>query len=112
MMERRNKKPMANNSIRFVPIRGTEEQINAYEKRNGQFYIATDTGKIFADISSEERIVLGNSGVALHYANTKPTQDSTATGVIVYLLDRLMVEDEATLKKNDLILNKEDGCFY
>lgn len=103
---------MANNSIRFVPIRGTEEQINAYEKRNGQFYIATDTGKIFADISSEERIVLGNSGVALHYANTKPTQDSTATGVIVYLLDRLMVEDEATLKKNDLILNKEDGCFY
>ena len=58
---------MADN-IKFTPIRGKQAKIDQLPVVDGHVYFATDTGRIFTD-TSRGRILLGNNGVALFYAN-------------------------------------------
>ena len=101
---------MANNT-RFVPIRGMESQILAQPKSNGNIYFAKDTGKIYLDISHEERILVGNSGISIFYSdetNIRENPDSE-TGYILTLTE---IENYENCHENDLVLNQADGSFY
>lgn len=61
---------------KFRIARGTDASIQMQSKNEGQVYFATDTGKIYYDVNSTDRIVMGASGVAIHYgqapADLKP----------------------------------------
>ena len=52
---------------KFRIARGTDASIQMQSKNEGQVYFATDTGKIYYDVNSTDRIVMGASGVAIHY---------------------------------------------
>ena len=45
----------------FTPIRATKDTILATPIKEGQFFIATDTGDIFLDVSDSSRIQTGNA---------------------------------------------------
>jgi hypothetical protein len=68
------------NEIDFIPVRGTEAAILGQKPREGYFYVATDTGKMYADIfdmASGEAIhkVIGGSGASVIYGiNSELTQ--------------------------------------
>ena len=46
------------NTFQFVPTAGKETTINQTEKVAGRMHMATDTGKIFFDKSSTERVLV------------------------------------------------------
>lgn len=97
--------------VRFNPVRGVESQILAQPKSNGNIYFAKDTGKIYLDISHEERILVGNSGISIFYTfeeNIRQNPDSE-TGYILTLTE---IENYGNCRISDLILNQADGSFY
>jgi len=55
------------NRTKFIPIRGKVDKIREAEKQAGAFYVATDTGEMFLDVSSSERIPIGGTGVKIYY---------------------------------------------
>ena len=101
------------NELDFIPVRGTEAAILGQKPREGYFYVATDTGKMYADIfdmASGEAIhkVIGGSGASVIYGiNSELTQLPDET----FLLKPSDLEDQ-TLSVNvgDLIINI-DGRF-
>lgn len=96
-------------AVQFVPVRGKEENIEILNKQEGRLYFTTDTGKIFMDVSNDERITLGGSGASLYYSlceNVIENVDDT------YSLPISSLEDSsAKPKEGDLIINN-DGAFY
>ena len=100
---------MAN--TRFNPVRGLESQILAQPKSNGNIYFAKDTGKIYLDISHEERILVGNSGISLFYTNESDIRENpeNESGYILTLTE---IENYENCHESDLILNQADGSFY
>lgn len=92
---------------RFQPVKGTKANIDKTPKVAGQLLIATDTGQMFLDISNQERVAVGGSGVAVIYANDTAPYKITDTQ---YSLTRNGVDER--VKTDDLIINIPDGAFY
>lgn len=101
---------------RFIPVQGTNDQIEATPIHLGYVYVATDTGQIYLDVEDGEkgrRIAIGGaggsgSGTPVLYAKAKPQ----LTGDGKYTIQRTDLEDKTVIVKvNDLILN-DDGSFY
>lgn len=100
------------NKKRFIPVRGTDEQIQALSDfHDGYFYVATDSGKLYMD-TENSRIAIGGSGsgsgTPVLYANAEPVLTSDG----FYTLLKSELEDQtAIVQVDDLILNA-DGSFY
>lgn len=100
---------------KFRIARGTDASIQMQSKNEGQVYFATDTGKIYYDVNSTDRIVMGASGVAIHYgqapADLKPDPEYlNGTFFLLSIKDHLVNPDEL-IAINDLVFNN-DGTFY
>lgn len=102
---------MANDKVRFVPIRGLESQVLSQPKTNGQVYFTKDTGKIYLDISNTERILIGNSGISIFYTNEANVRENPDTKA-GYILTLTEIENYENCHVDDLILNQADGSFY
>ena len=96
-------------SIPFRPFQGTEDLINKQDVYPGHVYFATDSGKIFLD-ADNGRITVGGGGVAVLYASADEVKkDMTDFSYILYSSN--LDDEEATPKKDDLIINL-DGRFF
>ena len=100
---------------KFRIARGTDECIQGLAKCEGQVYFATDSGKIYYDVNSTDRIVMGGSGVAIHYgkapADLAPDPDySTGHFFLISIQDHLENPEEL-IAIEDLVFNN-DGTFY
>ena len=96
-------------SIPFRPFQGTEELISKQDIYPGHVYFATDSGKIFLDADGE-RIAVGGGGVAVLYASAEDVKkDMVDFSYILY--SNTLDNEEATPKKDDLIINS-DGRFF
>ena len=100
---------------KFRIARGTDERIQGLAKCEGQVYFATDSGKIYYDVNSTDRIVMGGSGVAIHYgkapADLAPDPDySTGHFILISIQDHLENPEEL-IAIEDLVFNN-DGTFY
>lgn len=99
-------------NIRFRPFRGKEDKILALDKRDGQIYFATDSGKMYLDIDNENRIPLGGNGASIFYAEAAEGDILQDAERDFYTIDNdLLTDKKSTPKVNDLIINK-DGTFY
>lgn len=92
---------------RFQPVKGLNENIKNTAIEAGQFLIATDTGQMYLDISNQERILIGGSGVAVLYGNDPAPVKVTD---LQYTLTRNGLSEK--VKADDLIINVPDGAFY
>lgn len=99
---------------KFRPVTGTDAQIESTPKTPGWVYFAEDTGKIYYDKDTETRVVMGGSGVAIHYgvaaAGLLPNPDF-ADGTYYILTRDDLQDEEAVVAVDDLIFNS-DGTFY
>jgi len=94
----------------FVPVQGSEKQIQKSAVQEGWLYIATDSGRMYLDTETG-RIKVGGSGdgsggVGLHYGESKkPVKDNELYSI-------LKTEVQGSFPQlGDLILNS-DGGFY
>lgn len=98
--------------IRFRPVQGPEEKIKEYPQSDGYFYVATDTGRIYLDTATENKMPIGSSGVQVIYGtdNTVEIEYDADENPVAYLilLSKLSITN---CHIDDLILNL-DGCFY
>lgn len=98
-------------SIPFRPFQGTEEIINKQDSYPGHVYFATDSGKIFLDTQSGERIVVGGGGVSVLYASAQEVKEDLTDFSYLMYKDADLDDEDATPKKDDLIINS-DGRFF
>lgn len=49
--------------VHFRPVQGLEEKIKNFPQNEGYFYVATDTGRIYLDTETENKLPIGSSGV-------------------------------------------------
>ena len=96
--------------IPFRPVKGTEEQIANIPISSGQFYCATDTGKIYLDAKGK-RIPMGGSGVSIYYGSVSGLEPDSETDFYYFPKDNLE-NDKQTPKIDDIILNINDGKFF
>ena len=98
--------------IHFRPVQGPEEKIKAYPQSDGYFYVATDTGRVYLDTATENKMPIGSSGVQVIYGtdNNVEIEYDADENPIAYLilLSKLSITN---CHVDDLILNL-DGCFY
>lgn len=98
--------------IRFRPVQGPEEKIKAYPQTDGYFYVATDTGRVYLDTETENKLPIGSSGVQVIYGtdnNIEIEYDGNENPIAYLIL--LSKLSTTNCHVNDLILNS-DGCFY
>lgn len=98
--------------IHFRPVQGLEEKIKDFPQTEGYFYVATDTGRVYLDTATENKLPIGSSGVQVIYGtddNIEVEYDSDENP-ISYLI---LISKLSTIgyHPDDLILNS-DGCFY
>lgn len=98
------------NKIPFRPVKGTEEQIANIPISSGQFYCATDTGKIYLDTKGK-RIPMGGSGVSIYYGSITKLEPDVETDFYYFPKENLE-NDKQTPKVDDIILNVNDGKFF
>ena len=94
---------------RFQPVKGLKANIDNTSKVAGQLLIATDTGEMLLDVSNQERISIGGSGVSIIYAEDPAPQKETD---VQYTLLLSTVLNDAKVKVDDLVINLSDGGFY
>lgn len=94
----------------FRPVRASEDTINGMGYNEGYVYFAKDSGKIFLDVDNERK-AMGGSGVSVFYAKDTSVQENEATGYFSLRVSALM-DEAASPKGEDLILNIPDGGFY
>lgn len=96
-------------NLRFAPVQGTEKKIRESNKVPGKVSFATDSGRIFLDLDTENRISMGGAGASVFLGdeqNVKINPDNT------YELSLDSLGDNFTaLKQNDIIINS-DGRFF
>lgn len=94
----------------FQPIRGTEEKILAYPQSEGNFYVCTDTRKIYMDTKDGERIPIGGAGNSgIYYGLKTLTEEEKEATEVTFTVDDL--EGDTIPSVDDLILN-QDGSFF
>ena len=94
----------------FRPVTGTEDQITRAQKNPGYVYFASDTGKIFVDLDTQNRIAMGGAGVSVLYGEAPKGLEPDEFGGYTLSFDDL--EEDVMPKEGDLILNTTDGIFY
>lgn len=100
-----------NLGLPFAPVTAIEEKIQAKEIQNGNLYFATDSGRIYLDMSNE-RISFGGHGVSILYASgTASDIKEDLTDFTYYMNVEFLDDNNAEPKKEDLIINK-DGRFF
>ena len=111
---------MANDKIKFWPVRGTYEQIIKEPYCDGKIYFAYDTNQIFLDVNGENKCPMGSSSSSsgILYAEAdgdtleKEIPEDDADDKYFMLISAL--EENSREKKlfvDDLILNS-DGKFF
>lgn len=81
-------------------VRGKEDALLRKEHRDGYVYFATDTGKIYMDTASEEKILMGGGGNSgIYYAQKKFTEATDTT----FSIDDIITNELPS--ENDLIIN-------
>ena len=97
--------------IKFKPIRGKQNVILDMPYLDGAVYFTSDTGRIYMDSDSKNKIPLGgqsgeggNSGI--FYGTRKMPAQPEAK--IIFTLDD--IEGDVLPSVDDLILNAPDGC--
>ena len=110
---------MANDKIKFWPIRGTYDQIMKQPYGDGKIYFAYDTNQIFLDVNGENKCPMGSSSSSgILYAEADndtlekeiPEDDADDK----YFMSIIALEEKSREKKlfvDDLILNS-DGKFF
>lgn len=98
--------------VHFRPVQGPEEKIKNFPQNEGYFYVATDTGRIYLDTETENKLPIGSSGVQVIYGTDNNIEieydgNENPTAYLI-LLSKLSTTN---CHVNDLILNS-DGCFY
>lgn len=100
---------------KFRIARGLDETIQNQSKSEGLVYFATDTGKIYYDVNSTDRIIMGGSGVAIHYgkapADLEPNPDYLNGLFFALSIQDDLENPEELIAIEDLIFNN-DGTFY
>ena len=99
--------------IRFIPVRGLEENILSMDYADGSVYFATDTKRIYLDANDKNKIPMGGAGnSSICYGTREPLESDTEEGsqIIFKLGDD--IEGVILPDKNDLILNAPNGSFY
>ena len=100
---------------KFRIVRGMDERIQNLSKCEGQVYFATDSGKIYYDVNSTDRIVMGGSGVAIHYgkapADLKPDSEYLNGTFFLLSIEEHLEDPTELIAINDLVFNN-DGTFY
>jgi hypothetical protein len=106
---------MKNESIKFVPVRGTQEKIDKIKPTDGYVFFATDTGRIFLD-KGQSRYSMGGvggsgaaAGAAIYYVETPST---VAPEGDVYLIMKEYMSPSDKPRKYDILLNITDGTFF
>lgn len=94
----------------FRPVRASENTINGMGYNEGYVYFAKDSGKIFLDVDNERK-AMGGAGVSVFYAKDTNVVENAATGYFSIRTSVLM-DETASPKEEDLILNIPDGGFY
>ena len=81
-------------------VRGKEDALLRKEHQDGYVYFATDTGKIYMDTASEEKILMGGGGNSgIYYAQKKFTEATDTT----FSIDDIITNELPN--ENDLIIN-------
>lgn len=109
---------MSDENIKFTPIYGPSNSVESYNKEAGQLFFETDTGKIYLDIDSENRKLMGgsSSGASLYYTsqgadNDKIEESEEYVGYYILDANKLELDEEIVLDIDDLIIGA-DGAFY
>jgi hypothetical protein len=98
--------------IHFRPVQGLEEKIKDFPQTEGYFYVATDTGRVYLDTATENKLPIGSSGVQVIYGtddNIEVEYDSDENPTSYLILTSKL--STIGYHPDDLILNS-DGCFY
>lgn len=96
-------------SAKFRPVRGLDAKIQNMEYHDGWLYFATDTGKIYIDAEGKNKSLMGGGGTALFYAHDQSVEKKPGG---IYLLSLDTLDSASNIKRDDLIINENDGCFY
>lgn len=119
------------NKIRFTPVRGLQDSINAMDLSDGAIYFATDTKMIWLDtyITNKTsqtkkltRILMGNGGeggggnASIVYANASPTDESLELKDqdqdLYYISKKAFGEDFVGLPLEDTLIINSNGWFF
>lgn len=94
----------------FQPIRGKESNIAEIQKSNGQLLIATDTGKMYMDISDTERVPIGGGNGNVIYEAIFDSISQSDDGYYHINIDELKDQSKQQVA-GDLIIST-DNIFY
>ena len=93
----------------FQPIRGTEEKILAYPQSEGNFYVCTDTRKIYMDTKDGERIPIGGAGNSgIYYGLKTLTEEEKEATEVTFTVDDL----ELLKYEKEKLLSKQRNLLY
>ena len=99
------------NKIQFIPIKGSLSKIEVQPKTEGAFYVATDTGQIFFDVSSTDRIPLGGTGIRIHQLTSNDPELVEEVGLYKAFANYTDAI-QSTIQRNDLLLSMNHDAFY
>ena len=97
--------------LRFIPVKGLEENILSTPYQEGSLYFAYDTKKIYLDTNGRNKVPMGgagNSGIYFGRRTFEPDEDQLN---VIFVLPR-DIEGTELPHLNDLILNASNGSFY
>lgn len=101
-------------ATRFRPVRGTEDEIKAFEQHDGYIYIATDTGKMYLD-TKERRITIASGGAgggnsSILYAKAENVNEYEDGYYHISVTD--LEDSTLTDVPVDTVIINQDGAFY
>lgn len=100
------------NEIPFRVMRGQEDVLLNKPQNDGTLYFALDTGKIYLDTLTDNKVPIGrNSGI--YYGSRTLAEDEVNVEKIDFEFDiATQIDGDQIPNLDDLILNLPDGGFY
>jgi hypothetical protein len=102
-------------SERFMPVRGTYNQIKKMPIREGWLYFAYDTGNIYID-KNGTRYLMGGSSSGILYAHGSTTdilkEEPDNEHSFRYIIPMSAFDDTLTLPHTDSLVLNSDGRFF
>lgn len=100
------------NNIPFRVMRGLEDTLLNKPQNDGTLYFALDTGKIYLDTLTDNKVPLGrNSGI--YYGSRELAEDEINVEKIDFEFNiATQIDGDQIPNLDDLILNLPDGGFY
>lgn len=96
---------------KFKVVRGTEQKIKEMPQMNGYVYFTTDSGRIYMDTATMNKIPMGGgNGVVIHYGQNIDAIDPEEKDTYVITSENF-VDLKTTPQVGDLILDTK-GSFY